>query len=220
MLIKIKYIFYRLLLFFSKLFIGPGLKEIKGLENLPKDEGFIIAANHINSLDQFAIAAAIKKFLVGNFLKRGKKLYFIGELAIKKRIYSFFLNEETGYLPSTKSGIDRAVELLEEGNIIGIFPEGRRNSSESTSKGKRGIAFMALPSGVSIIPTACFGPATFSFFQGLKYFFLSKKIIFGKPIKFFKKEKSYLLNNPLTSRLATDIIMLEITNLCRKKYGF
>lgn len=218
MLNKLKDLLYSTLIILSKIIIGPTIKEIKGLENLPKDKGFIIAANHVSSLDQFAIAAAIKKLLVENFIKKGKKLYYIGELGVKKRIYSFFLDEKIGYLPSTKQGINRGVELLRNGNIVGIFPEGHRSNKEKISKGKRGIAFMALPSEASVVPAACFAPPTFSFSQGLKYLILPKKILFGKPIRFFPKDTQWLKKNPSTAELATDIIMLEIAKLCNRAY--
>lgn len=212
MFFQIGHLFYRFLISLSKLLIGPAL-EVRGLENLPKQEGFIIAANHVSSFDQFAIAAAIKKFLVENFIKKEKKLYFIGMLALKKRIYSFFLNENSGYIPSTKQGINRAVKLLKQDNIVGIFPTGHREQKEKISRGRKGIAFMALPSGAPVVPVACFGPTTFSFYQGLKYFFVSKKLIFGKPIKFS--------NSSLTrsvTRSVTDTIMIEIAKLCDKEY--
>lgn len=218
MFFRIGHLFYRFLINLSKLLIGPTL-EVGGLENLPKKEGFIIAANHVSSLDQFAIVAAIKKFLVENFIKKEKKLYFVGMLALKKRIYSFFINEDCGYLPSTKQGINQAVKLLKKGNIVGIFPEGRRNSTVNMLPGKKGVAFMALLSGAPVIPVACFAPPTFSFYQGLRYFFISKKLIFGSPIKFFPEAKSQLLNNSSLTRSVTDIIMLEIAKLCDKKYG-
>lgn len=71
-------IFYRFLRVFGKIFIRPifGL-ELRGKENLPDDNGFILCANHWSILisktflstieeDKFKIAGPVKKFLLTN----------------------------------------------------------------------------------------------------------------------------------------------------------
>jgi len=213
-------VFYRSLITLSEKILSRTIIEVRGLENLPKNRGFIIAANHVNSLDPFVIVVALRGFIKENLLKRGKKFYYIGMRAVKKRIYSFFLNEDMGYLCSTKEGVNRSVELLKEGNAVGIFPEGRRNNSGKIIKGRKGIAFMALQSGAPVIPTACFGLSSWGFYQGLKALQGPKKVYFGEPLQFFPRDLSDLLENPSASLMATGMIMLEIAKLCGKEYEF
>jgi len=210
--------FYRFLLFLSEKVFRPTITEIRGIENLPKDRGFIIAANHVNSFDPFVIIAVIRGFLHKHFLKNGRKFYYIGMKGLKKRIYSFFLNERIGYLLANKDGIKRAVELLESGNVVGIFPEGRRNVSSKILEGKRGVAYMALLSGAPVVPTACFGPSTWSFNQGLKGLVKPKKVYFGRPMIFSKRESSCLQDAPGFLILVKRIIMSQIAELCGKTY--
>lgn len=211
---------YRLILILSKLTFQPTVVKVEGKENLPKNKGFIIAANHVNSFDPFVIGVALGDVLTKTFLNKGKKLFYIGDLALRKRIYSFFLGQSLGYLPAKKDSVNVAVKLLRAGNIIGIFPEGRRTKGRKLSKGKKGVAFMALLSGAPVVPTACFGLPSFGFSQGLKSLFSPKKVIFGPPLEFFKKDRDYLIHNPTVVEQVVDIIMLEIAKLKGIKYEF
>lgn len=211
-------LFYRFLFFLSEKVFRPTITEVMGIENLPKAGGFIVAANHVNSFDPCIIAAVVRKFLCKHFFGREKKFYYIGMKGLKKRVYSFFLNEKVGYLLANKDGIKRAVELLKNGNIVGIFPEGRRNSSSRMLEGKRGIAYMALLSGAPVIPTACFGPPTWGFNQGLKGLIKSKKVCFGCPMIFGQKDQRCLEETPGLPILVKRIIISRIAELCGKTY--
>jgi 1-acyl-sn-glycerol-3-phosphate acyltransferase len=210
--------FYKFLFFLSEKVFRPTITEIRGIENLPKEKGFIIAANHVNSFDPFIIVAVIKRFLYEHYFKNGKKFYYIGMKGLKKRIYSFFLNEKVGYLSASRDGIKRAAELLENGNVVGIFPEGRRNTSSRMLEGKRGVAYMALLSGAPVVPVACFGPSTRGFNQGLKGLFKPKKVYFGWPIFFSKRNSLYLQEASGFPILVKRIIMSRIAELCGKTY--
>ena len=43
--------------------------KVKGLENLPKDENYIIVSNHLGMIDCFAIATMFKQTCVCFFVK-------------------------------------------------------------------------------------------------------------------------------------------------------
>lgn len=67
--------FYKILYWIVYSLIRPKVVEIQGLENLPKNEGFLIVANHHNSYDPLAIAAALYAFL--KFICNPSKRKFI-----------------------------------------------------------------------------------------------------------------------------------------------
>lgn len=211
---------YRLILILSKLIFQPTIVKVEGKENLPKNKGFIIAANHVNSFDPFVIGVALGDVLTRDFLSKGKKLFYIGDLALRKRIYSFFLGQNLGYLPAKKDSVNIAVQLLRAGNIIGIFPEGHRTRGSKLLKGKKGVGFIALLSGAPVIPTACFGLPSFGFSQGLKSLISSKKVIFGPQLEFFTKDYNYLIQHLAVVEQAVDMIMLEIAKLKELRYEF
>ena len=72
------------------------------------------------------------------------------------------------------------MNLLKQGEIIGIFPSGTRTLHNTSLK--RGAVNIAFTGGVPLVPALYSGPATIS----VKDLFRRKKItvIFGKPIIF------------------------------------
>lgn len=202
-------------------FIFAPRTEVKGMDKLPKKGGFIIAANHISILDLFVILGAMKQFLRKHYMKRGKKFYGIGNIKLKKkRVLNFLLEEEVGFIPNTKEGSYRAVELLNEGNIVLICPEGGINLKDYLVRGKNGAAYIAMLSGATVVPLATLGQSAVTFSKTMKTLFKPKKLIFGSPMSFPKRHLSYLiLNRPLTS-MVTHKIMYKIAELAGKEYRF
>jgi 1-acyl-sn-glycerol-3-phosphate acyltransferase len=213
-------LFYRFIIVLSQIFLRPRLSEVEGIKNLPQNGAFIIASNHVNPYDPFLILMVLARFLRKNYFKRKKILYFIGKAQLKKRVYAFFLNENIGFINNSIKGVSRAVELLSEGNIVGIFPEGHQDDNRGLLRAKRGVAYVSLLSGVPVIPVACFGPKVRSFNQGLKGLLVRKKVHFGKPLNFSPRELSELKKNPEISLLVTRAIMMEIGKLWGKEYKF
>lgn len=194
--------------------------QIRGIENLPKNEGFIIAYNHPSSLDQFIIASAMNGFL-WKFLRKGKKIFFIGETRIKKRLYSFFLREKHGYISISPGVIEKAIELLKQGNIVAIVPEGGRvRHNSQKNKIRNGVGYMAHVSGIAVVPVYCGAPATFSFAKGSETFFKLKKIFkvyFGVPMNFSRISSSDLRKNRSIANSIAKRIIQEIY-LLREKF--
>lgn len=195
--------------------------KVEGMDNLPTKEGFIIAANHISILDPFVILGAMKQFLRKHYMKRGKKFYGIGNIKLKKKIaLKFLVDEEVGFIPNTKEGSYRAVELINKGNIVLICPEGGINLKDYLVRGKDGVAYMAMLSGAAVIPLAIPGQPTVTFFRTVKILFKPKKLIFGSPMSFPKRQLSYLILNRLLASVVTHKIMYKIAELAGKEYRF
>ncbi|MBI2659289.1 1-acyl-sn-glycerol-3-phosphate acyltransferase [Candidatus Woesearchaeota archaeon] len=95
------------------------LNGTKGTENIPKSIPFIVVANHEKRVDPPYIFYAVLKIL-------DKKVHFIATPA-----YWFFGNkifrEWAGCIPlfEPKQAYQEAKKLVETGEIVGIFPEGR-----------------------------------------------------------------------------------------------
>lgn len=198
--------------------------EKRGIQNLPKNEGFIIAANHNASYDPLVIAWALKDFFQKELLPRGKKIYFLGSVQLRRPIYlfiSFLINvfgEKIGYLPANRAGLKRSLELLEEGNVIVIFPEGQRNPSKIIYKGKKGVAVLALLSGVKVIPTGCFGPPTYGFWGKVKGIFSKRMVKFDFPLQIPKLNQEKINRHPYILKITLDCIMEKIAKAAGKEY--
>lgn len=199
------------------------MSKIKGLDllDLPKNGGgFILVANHQNSHDPLILLVALKKFLFGSLWP--KKIYFIGSLSLKKQwfrynlisiIFSIF--KETGYLEASRLGLKKAITALGKGNVVVIFPEGKRNPQPILAPGKRGAAVLALLSGKKIVPVGCFGPAT-EWLGQITGFFKKKWVVFGQPFVFSKLDQSEIDKNPEILFQTTEKIMEKISMVCGK----
>jgi len=142
--------------------------RIKGMENVPKEGGLILCANHIGRLDMFFIAYKIKRLV--HFMAKAE-LY-------KYPIIKWFLNN-VGAFPVKRGtgdiGAAKTVyKLLKNGEMIGIMPEGTRTKGKEQVKPKSGAAMFALSAGVPILPVGISG--TYKFFSVVN-------VNIGKPFK-------------------------------------
>ncbi len=132
------------------IFYFLGLKS-EGLENFPQSGPVIIAANHVSNWDPIVVAVALNR-----------PVFFMGKASLfKYKLIDKFLSSLNAFpvrrdIPDRKA-IRRALEILEEGNVLGIFPEGVRNKTGQDLKVQSGVAMIALKAGVPILPVACLG---------------------------------------------------------------
>ena len=211
--------FYKIIHWIIYFLFKNQIAEVKGLENLPRNDGFIIAANHETAYDPPIIITVLRNFLRRYFSPRMKKMYFLGSTRIKHRIFRYsiatvlvnVLDERIGYLPANCAGLTRAVELLGQGHIVVIFPEGRQNAKKELLRGRYGVSLLALQSGKEIVPTACFGPPVFSLKELIKHWKEKKSIVFNPSFCFISSEnKATVLY----------LIMQAIAKVSNKDYPF
>ena len=88
-----------------------------GLENIPKEGGFVLAGNHTNNFDCLLLMSSTKRtihFLAKDELLKGfKKIIFknMGIIPVNRRIHD-------------KEALVKAKAVLSKNQVIGIFPEG------------------------------------------------------------------------------------------------
>lgn len=141
--------------------------RIIGMENIPNDEGLVIACNHKHAIDPLMLIMTTER-----------TIHFLAKKEIYKGILKFFFNG-VGTLPvdrgnSNKSTISRAEDMLKKGGVIGIFPEGTRNKvSDDLLQFKKGAVSFAKNTNSKILPVYIKGK--------YKLFRKSLVIIIGKP---------------------------------------
>lgn len=143
--------------------------KVIGANNIPETGSVIICANHKHIMDQCAIIISTKRMV--HYM--AKKEYFDGKFAW------FF--KMAGCIPVNRSIKDtnaknEAINILKQGQVIGLFPEGTRNKTkEFLLPFKYGAVSMALKTDSYIVPVGITG----------EYKFRSKNLIveFGKPFK-------------------------------------
>jgi 1-acyl-sn-glycerol-3-phosphate acyltransferase len=144
----------------SKVFIGPALHllarvDVSGAENVPETGGAILASNHLSVLDSFYLPLMLERPVTF----AAKSEYFTGTKPME-RVAGAYLRA-TKQLSVDRAGARAAQEMLEsalalinEGALFGIYPEGTRSPDGRLYRGRTGIGWLALHSGVPVIPVA------------------------------------------------------------------
>ncbi|NIH53104.1 1-acyl-sn-glycerol-3-phosphate acyltransferase [Lysinibacter cavernae] len=142
------------------LIAGPLLKTIyrpwvTGAENIPKEGGVILAGNHLSVIDSVFLPIMIDRPVY--FL--AKSDYFSGK-GLKGWITKSFMLA-SGQKPIDRSGgkaseasLNAGLDVLGQGQMLGIYPEGTRSPTGKLYRGRTGVARMILESGVPVIPVA------------------------------------------------------------------
>jgi 1-acyl-sn-glycerol-3-phosphate acyltransferase len=148
----------------AKAILKPWLKvwfrwSIEGLENIPREGPALVAFNHIAYLDAFASANVIDeagrrpRYLAKSELFRDKRIAWI-----LKGARQIEVRRGTRDAPMA---LDHALQALEDGELILVFPEGTitTNHDLMPMEAKTGLARLALHSRVPVIPAALWGTA-------------------------------------------------------------
>lgn len=128
--------------------------KIHGIENVPGRKPFIICSNHINWMDPLTI---------GTSVPAAYRIHFMAKNDIFSNFIVSFLLSKLGAFPVKRENADyaaikRAYQLLKEGQVLGLFPEGSRSKSGELQRAYNGAALIAVRSGVPIVPVAIVGP--------------------------------------------------------------
>ena len=192
------------------------IKEVNGLQSVPKKGAFIVAANHESYMDHLIVASTL-------VLHLNKKIHFLSK---KEHFDNIFKNAWHTYAGAIsldrqsggKEALRCAVKVLRQGKIIAIHPEGTRSLTGKLQKAKTGVARLALAAKVPVIPVGLIG--TFEILQKGKYIPKLKRAIMniGKPMyfnKYYNKKTTRKLLREITNK-----IMKEIAKLCKQEYNF
>lgn len=152
--------------FFGPLFSLHLRLKPEGEENVPQEGGAIVIANHRSYLDPLVIAYSIERFV--NF-GAGSHLYLVPGSKPIMKLLGFFQVSIYGGEEGDKS-IDEAGRLLQNGELVGLFPEGIESfmyvhRGNKISEFKTGFARIALENHVPIIPCAIVAEEEKEFFK-------------------------------------------------------
>ncbi|SDL86081.1 1-acyl-sn-glycerol-3-phosphate acyltransferase [Arthrobacter sp. ov407] len=208
---------------FMKTFVlGPVVKLlfrpwVKGLDNVPAEGGAILASNHLSFSDSIFMPLMVPRPVV--FLAKSE--YFTGT-GIKGKLTAAFFRL-TNQLPMDRSGgaasaqsLNAGMDVLRNGSLMGIYPEGTRSPDARLYRGKVGVARLALQARVPVIPVAMIGTD--------KVQPIGKRVpnirrigmIFGEPLDFSRYYG--MEDDRLVQRSVTDEIMYELMRLSGQEY--
>nr|KGA07895.1 MAG: phospholipid/glycerol acyltransferase [actinobacterium acMicro-1] len=208
--------------FMKNIIIGPPVRAIfrpwsLGVANVPSSGPVIIASNHISFVDSVFIPLLMPRRMV--FL--AKSDYFRGR-GLKGLLTRFFF-VAIGMLPMDRSGgkaseasLNTGLEVLNEGGVLGIYPEGTRSPDGNLYRGRTGVARMVLEAGVPVIPVAVVDTNKVMRVGSNRPHVHRVGVIYGKPLDFSRY--AGLEGDRFILRSVTDEITYEIARLGGQQY--
>ena len=190
------------------------IKNINGLENIPKKGGVILAMNHQSYFDFLCLAAISPRNI--HFLAAEK---FFNHW-MWKHLMKMTRQVRVDRKVEDKSEVHKIIhDHLDNNRVVGIFPEGTRSPYENEMlKAFTGVAQYSLAKKVSIIPIGIRGTFKVMSKHDKKPNLVKEvEIYIGRPIHFTE----YHNRNDLTHidyRAVTHRVMQEISILSGKKY--
>ena len=167
-----------------------------GQKNIENKGAYIVCANHRSNWDPPILVSSIKRVS-----------YIMAKEELFKNDFIKWMAKKCCVFPVKRGKMDIesmkfALKVLNDEQILVIFPEGTRNGMEKNGKAQNGTAFMALKTGVPVIPVGI---------QGILKPFHKVTLNFGKPLDF----SEYKTNKPdkelldkVSKEIMDNIIML------------
>jgi cytidylate kinase len=115
------------------------------------EEAYLIAPNHISNLDPPFVGCSVPR-----------EIYFVAKEALFRVRWFGALIRSVNAFPIRRNVFDReamaaALAILERGHSLMIFPEGGRVFGGELGKPRSGIGYLAIHSGVAVLPAYIYG---------------------------------------------------------------
>ncbi|MBQ7529036.1 1-acyl-sn-glycerol-3-phosphate acyltransferase [bacterium] len=161
--------------------------EVKGLENVPKDGAYILASNHLSYSDPVMLLGALPRPV---YYMAAKELF---DIPVFGKVISFLQAFPVERGKQDLRALVTCQKLLQSGEAVVIYPEGRICQGEGVGKLQAGAALLAIKSKVPIVPVFIVGSDKFLPLGDKWIHFTRKEVRFGKPIYFEEKaSKEYI----------------------------
>jgi len=146
-----------------------------GVEKLPADGGYVLAANHVSNLDPWPLGLPLwpRRFL--RFMAKSE-LYWFPLSVLLDGAGAFKVRRGQ----ADREALETAVELARAGNVVAMFPEGTRQRKglrkRHHARPRTGAARIAIDAGVPLVPAAIKGTDRLARLGPLR-------VAFGEPLQ-------------------------------------
>lgn len=201
---------------------GPALRAmfrpwVRGLENVPEDGPAILASNHLAVIDSFVLPLVLDRKI--QFIAKAE--YFTGT-GVKGRLKAGFFRG-VGSIPVDRGGgkageaaLRTGLQVLRDGGLFGIYPEGTRSPDGRLYRGKTGVARLALESGAPVVPVAMIGTNVAQPIGRVIPTPMRLGVVIGEPLDFSRY--AGMENDRFILRSVTDEIMYALMSLSGQEY--
>lgn len=182
--------------------------EARGLENYPAEGAALVVINHLGDPDIVVALAALPDFPE-----------VLGKIELRSILPLRWVSDTLGVIWVHRGRPDRralvaALEALHEGRRVILAPEGRESLTGVLDSGTEGAAFLALKSGVPVVPVALTGTENWRVFGHLKRLRrASVTLTVGTPFLLARKGSA-----PGAREQGTRLIMENLARLLPEEY--
>jgi len=128
--------------------------KVEGRENVPLTGPLILVANHVHVVDPILLVFAFPRWIT-----------FVAKEELFRSLFLGFWLRWAGSLPLQRDGkvrekqriLEGARKALEDGMILGMFPEGARSHDGKLSKGRHGPAVIASKTDTPVLAVGIAG---------------------------------------------------------------
>jgi len=189
---------------------------VVGLDRIPAKGAAVLAGNHVGAGDTFPVPVLVRRRIY--FL--AKKEFFEAKNP-KGRLLAFVLRfayqvpVDTHGGASSWASLQGLIDLLREGEMVGLFPEGTRSPDGRMYRFHTGVARLALAARVPVLPLACANTRLKRGFLGLPTL-RDATLSIGEPLHF--DEYFDQADDPVVLRHVTDQIAAAIQKMTGQTY--
>ena len=124
--------------------------KVEGVEHIPSEGPVLVVANHASNADGLLLMGYVVP-------KTGRQMRWLGkEEALRWPFFGWAMKKNGVFAVRRGAGDLEAFRLarsvLDEGNVLTIFPEGSRSPDGAMREAKEGAAVLAVRSGAQIVP--------------------------------------------------------------------
>ena len=171
--------------------------KIEGLENVPLSGKALVCPNHVSGMDMIFIGIRLKRLV--RWMAKAELWRYFGLRSIINLLGAFPVNRGKGDVGAIRT----AINLLKEGELVGIFAEGHRGKSkiEGGYRIHAGAAMLAIKTCTPVIPVGI---------EGGVGIFSKARVVFGE---------SYNINASCEKEYSHAEYVVYSTEIITKAYG-
>jgi 1-acyl-sn-glycerol-3-phosphate acyltransferase len=173
-----------------ELTVSPALRviyqpDVAGFEHVPRTGPVIIAGNHVSFADEIFTPVAARR----QVFYFAKAEYFTTPGLKGRSMAALFqamrqLPVERADTRSAAASLDVGLDVLADGQALGIYPEGTRSPDGRLYKFRTGVARLALRSGAPVVPVGLIGTREVKPPTGKRWYRRPIGVHFGAPLDF------------------------------------
>ena len=137
--------------------------EVHGTENVPHDGPVIVAVNHLNFLDPVFVMLGVPYDYITVLVGEKWAEIWPVNLIVSTAGGVFVRRGEVD-----RYALNRCVDALNAGGVVGLAPEGTRSRTGVLQRGKPGVAYLAFKTNAKIVPIGISGSENIASWRRLR----------------------------------------------------